>query len=119
MAQGWLAHYLPDGVIRSAGTAPKGVHPKSILAMAEVGIDISGHSSDHISEYLGEDWDLVVTVCDSAKETCPVVPGARRVVHHSFEDPDDETLSEEDQWALFRRVRDEVGEWARLLADTH
>ncbi|MBT8207707.1 MAG: arsenate reductase ArsC, partial [Acidimicrobiia bacterium] len=94
-------------------------HPKSILAMAEVGIDISGHTSDHISQYLGEDWDLVVTVCDSAKETCPVVPGARNVIHHSFDDPDDETLTEDQQWALFRRVRDEIGEWAQEFAQTN
>ncbi|NNC76098.1 MAG: arsenate reductase ArsC [Acidimicrobiia bacterium] len=120
MAHGWLQSLLgDDAIVQSAGTEPKGVHPKSILAMAEVGIDISGHTSDHISQYLGEDWDLVVTVCDSAKETCPVVPGARNVIHHSFDDPDDETLTEDQQWALFRRVRDEIGEWAQEFAQTN
>lgn len=117
MAQGWLAHLLGDEAeVASAGTAPGGVHPQAIAVMDEVGIDISHHTSDHVSHYLGEDWDLVVTVCDSARETCPVIPGARRTIHHSFQDPDDDSLPEDERWTLFRRVRDQIGEWARTLA---
>ena len=89
MAHGWMRHLGGSRVrVESAGTQPKGVHPMAIRVMAEVGIDLSTHTSDHVDRYVGEDFDLVVTVCDSARESCPVFPGAKRVIHHAFEDPD-------------------------------
>ena len=118
MAHGWLRHIGGDRVdVCSAGTEPKGVHPIAIEVMSEVGIDISGHTSDHVDRYLDDDFDLVLTVCDSAKESCPVVPGARRTIHRSFEDPDYPELSQSDLTDVFRRIRDEIGEYSRELLD--
>ena len=118
MAHGWLRQIGGDRVeVCSAGTEPKGVHPIAIQVMSEVGIDISGHTSDHVDRYLDDDFDLVLTVCDSAKESCPVVPGARRTIHRSFEDPDYPELSRSDLTDVFRRIRDEIGEYCRGLLD--
>lgn len=118
MAHGWLKTLGGDRVqICSAGTEPKGVHPIAIRVMEEVGVDISNHTSDHVDRYLEEDFDLVLTVCDSAREACPVFPGARRTIHHSFEDPDYPELSEDDLTQVFRRIRDEIGEHAGRLLD--
>ena len=78
MAHGWLWHLGDDGVaVASAGTEPKGVHPLAVSVMSEVGIDISGHSSDHVSECLASDFDAVVTVCDDAREACPILAGPK------------------------------------------
>ncbi len=118
MAHGWLRQIGGDRVeVCSAGTEPKGVHPIAIEVMSEVGIDISCHTSDHVDRYLDDDFDLVLTVCDSAKESCPVVPGARRTIHRSFEDPDYPELSQSDLTDVFRRIRDEIGEYSRELLD--
>ena len=116
MAHGWLAHFGGDGVeILSAGTQPKGVHPLSIELMGEAGVDIQHHTSDHLSQYLEQDFDAVITVCDHAQEACPVFPGAKRVVHRSFEDPDDTALAASDPEAFrarFCRIRDEIRDWS-------
>ncbi len=119
MAHGWLRKLGAARVeVSSAGTEPKGVHPIAVRVMHEVGIDISGHTSDHVDLYAGQHFELVLTVCDSAKESCPVFPGAARTLHHSFEDPDDPDLSEAELTAVFRRIRDEIGEYCgALLAD--
>ena len=83
--------------------------------MAEVGIDLSGHTSDHVDRCVGEDFDLVITVCDSARENCP---GAKRVIHHTFEDPDRPGVSEAELTEVFRRAKDEIGAFSRgLLAE--
>lgn len=123
MAHGWLQHLGGDAVeVRSAGTQPKGVHPLSIEVMREVGIDIAAHTSDHVDEYTDQHFDAAITVCDSAKEACPVFPHAARTIHHSFDDPDDktDTLSEDELLPTFRRVRDEIGEWAKaFIQDAH
>jgi len=99
---------------RSAGTAPAGrVHPLAVRAMAEVGIDISGGRPEHVEVYLHERWDLVVTVCDSAKEACPVFPQSVKTLHVSFPDPASAEGSEEERMVVFRRVRDDIAD--RLL----
>ena len=119
MAHGWLRRMGGERVaVESAGTAPKGLHPLSIRVMAEVGIDISGHTSDHVDRYVAQDFDLVLTVCDSARESCPVFPGAKRILHRDFEDPDQPGLDEDELLAVFRRVRDEIGEYSRELVDS-
>ncbi|MEM8782517.1 MAG: arsenate reductase ArsC [Planctomycetota bacterium] len=115
MAHGWLAHFGGEDVeVFSAGTKPGGVHPLSIRVMAEAGVDISGHTSDHLDAYLKQDFDAVVTVCDSAKEACPVFPGAKRTIHRAFPDPDDKTgtKTEAELLPVFRGVRDQIRDWA-------
>ena len=119
MAHGWLKSLGGQQVeVASAGVEPKGVHPLAIRAMAEVGIDISAHTSDYVDSYLGQDFDLVLTVCDSARERCPVIPGAKRVLHREFEDPDRPDLNASELYALFSRIRDEIGDYARELLAT-
>ena len=116
MAEGWLRHLGGVRVeVDSAGTDPKGVHPLAVRVMAEVGIDISGHTSDHVDRYVGQDYDLVVTVCDTARESCPVFPGARRRLHRAFEDPDYSWMSERELTGVFRRIRDEIESFCRAL----
>ncbi len=110
MAHGFLQRAMPDAEIFSAGTQPKGVHPTAIQVMNEAGIDISGHTSDHVDQYRDEAFDAVITVCDAAKEACPIFPGAKRTIHHSFDDPDGQATDE------FRRVRDEIKAWAKQFA---
>jgi arsenate reductase (thioredoxin) len=92
----------------SAGTEATHVRPLAIAAMAEVGIDISGHESKTLDRYLGEPFDAVVTVCDQAAEACPVFPGARRRLHWSFPDPSKATGTPEQQLAVYREVRDRI-----------
>ena len=88
MAEGWVRHDLGKKVeVFSAGTSPCMVHPLAIRVMAEAGVDISHHRSKGIAEFLGEAFDLVVTVCDSAREACPVFLGAKKLVHESIPDP--------------------------------
>ncbi len=114
MAHGWLHHLGGKRVAaRSAGTEPKGVHPAAIRVMAEVGIDISDHTSDHVDQYVDDDFDLVLTVCDHARETCPVFPGAQRTQHRAFEDPDYPWMDEGELTNVFRRIRDEIGDFSR------
>jgi len=115
MAEGWINRLLGDGwEARSAGTTPAArVHPLAIRAMAEAGVDISGGRPEHVGAFLNEPWDLVVTVCDSAREACPTFPRAVPKLHMSFFDPATAEGTEEHRMAVFRRVRDEIRE--RLL----
>lgn len=92
----------------SAGTEATLVRPLAIEAMGELGIDISGQTSKTLQRYLGEPFDEVITVCDTAAETCPVFPGAKRRRHWSFPDPSKATGSTEEQMAVYRRVRDDI-----------
>lgn len=92
----------------SAGTEVTRVHPLAVRALAEVGIDIAGARSKHLSEYLGQDFDYVVTVCDSAAESCPVFPGTPARIHWSFPDPSAATGTEEERFRAFQRVRDDI-----------
>jgi arsenate reductase len=110
MAEGFVNHLL-DGrwVARSAGTRPAaGVHPLAVRAMAEVGVDVSASEPEIVDRYLAESWDLVVTVCDSAKESCPTFPRPVETVHIPFDDPADAQGTDEEKMAVFRRVRDEI-----------
>ena len=92
----------------SAGMEATQVRPLAIRAMAELGIDISGQQSKTLDRYLGEPFDDVITVCDAANEACPIFPGAKQRRHWSFEDPSKATGSEDEQLAVYRRVRDEI-----------
>lgn len=109
MAEGLLRHLGGIGFdVFSAGTEATRVRPLAIRAMAELGLDISGHASKSLDRYLGEPFDAVITVCDDANETCPVFPGAGRRLHWSFDDPSKATGTEDEQLATYRRVRDEI-----------
>lgn len=109
MAEGLLRHLAGDRFeVHSAGTEATHVRPRAIVAMREIGVDISGQESKTLDRYLGEPFEYVVTVCDDANEACPVFPGAKNRLHWSFEDPSKATGSEEERLAVFRRVRDEI-----------
>jgi arsenate reductase (thioredoxin) len=109
MAEGLLRHDAGDRFeVESAGTKPGTVRPEAIAAMQEVGIDISAQRSKHVDEFEGQRFDSVITVCDNAKEQCPVYFGAAERLHRSFEDPAAIEGSGEERRALFRRVRDEL-----------
>jgi arsenate reductase len=113
MAEGWLRHLAGNRYESlSAGAKPSGyVHPLAIKAMAEAGVDISRHRSKSIVEFEGQTLDVLVTVCDNARESCPVFAGAKRTIHHSFDDPAHATGNDEEKLCVFRRVRDEIRAW--------
>ncbi|QDT92635.1 arsenate reductase ArsC [Gimesia algae] len=93
----------------SAGSNPSGyVHPLAIEAMRELDIDLSENTSKHLDQFTDQQFDLVVTVCDNAKESCPVFSGATQTLHWPFDDPADATGSDEEKMKTFRRVRDEI-----------
>jgi arsenate reductase len=121
MAEGW-ARRLKSGVIdaRSAGIEPHGVNPLAVAAMAEVGIDIAGQRSKHVDEVAGASFDYVVTLCDDARESCPVFTGAARVVHRGFDDPPRlarDAPTEAAALEHYRRVRDEIRDFVSGLPD--
>jgi arsenate reductase len=101
----------------SAGTQPSCVRPEAIAAMAEIGVDISGHRSKSVDEFIGQPLDFAITVCGGAKETCPVFPGNVRRLHWPFDDPASAQGSEEARMAVFRRVRDEIHQRIMLFLD--
>jgi arsenate reductase (thioredoxin) len=112
MAEGLLRHDAGDRFeVFSAGTKPGHVRPEAITAMRELGIDISGHRSKSVDEFSGRQFDYVLTVCDNARENCPIFPGTAVMVHHNSEDPAALQGSEEERLACFRRVRDEIREY--------
>jgi arsenate reductase len=111
--------HLAEGILRSAGgdffrvasagSKPAGyVHPLAIQAMLEIGIDISGHHSKHMDEFLTQQVETVITVCGNADQACPVFPGQVNRYHWGFDDPAHATGSEDQQLAVFRHVRDEI-----------
>ena len=117
MAEGWLRHLAGEQVqVSSAGTKPAGLNPVAVRVMREAGVDISAHHSKHIDDVKGRDFLFVITVCDAAREACPVFPGALYQLHWSFEDPASATGSEEERLQVFRRVRDEIRERVTAFA---
>lgn len=109
MAEGLLRHDAGERfTVESAGTMPSAVRPEAIAVMKEVGIDITSHRSKHVDEFAGKNFDYVLTVCDNAKESCPVFFGKATRLHHSFDDPAAVEGSEETRLAAFRKVRDEL-----------
>jgi arsenate reductase len=110
LAEGILQDALgPAWKVASAGSKPAGyVHPLAIRAMAEIGIDISSHHSKHLEQFLDDNVETVITVCGNADQACPLFPGQRNRHHWGFDDPAHATGTEEEQMAVFRRVRDEI-----------
>ena len=114
MAEGDLRALAGDRFeVESAGTEETRVNPLAIRAMAEVGIDLSGHRSKTLDRFLGERWDYVITVCDSANQRCPVFPRSGRRLHWSFEDPSEASGPEDERLRVFRRIRDEISAQVR------
>lgn len=114
MAEGLLRHDAGDRFdVESAGTKPGRVRPEAIAVMKELGIDISGHRSKSVDEFRDNSFDYVLTVCDNAKESCPIYPGHANRLHHSFEDPAAVEGSEEQRLNAFRVVRDRIRQYLR------
>lgn len=100
--------------VYSAGSQPSGyVHPGAVEAMREIGVDISGHTSKSLRQFIGQPFDYVLTVCDNAAEACPVFPGRAMRFHRDFPDP--AKAPAEDQPTQFRRVRDDIADWLREI----
>lgn len=109
MAEGLLRHDAGGRFdVESAGAKPRQVRPEAIAVMREIGIDISGHRSKHVDEFVGQDFDYVLTVCDNANESCPVFPGKTHRLHRNFDDPAAVEGTEDARLAVFRRVRNEI-----------
>jgi len=110
MAHGFLQSFDKNIEVYSAGTEPaKQVNQKAVKVMKEVGIDISHHTPKMVDQYLNDEWDFVITVCDHANETCPLFSGkVKHRLHMGFEDPSHATGTDEFIWSEFRRVRDEI-----------
>jgi arsenate reductase len=119
MAEGWAKQYLGDNwEVRSAGIETHGLNPNAVKAMQEAGIDISNHTSDLIDlEYLNSS-DLVVTLCGDAADKCPVTPPTVKRVHWGFDDPAKAQGTEVEKWAVFQRVRDQIGDRIKHFAET-
>jgi arsenate reductase (thioredoxin) len=115
MAEGILRHDGGDVFdVFSAGTKASFVRPEAIQAMNEIGVDISNHRSKSIDEFIGQQFDYVITVCDNAKESCPVFPGNAALIHQNFEDPPSPGVGDDEfRLAVFRRVRDEIRQWMK------
>jgi arsenate reductase (thioredoxin) len=117
MAEGLLRHLAGDRFeVESAGTQASFVRPEAIAAMREIGIDISGHRSKNVDEFEGRHFDYLITVCDNARESCPVFFTDASKLHHSFEDPATSTGSDEERLAVYRRVRDELKAYLQTFA---
>lgn len=109
MAEGLLRHLSDGGIeVHSAGTNPKGLNPHAVRAMAERGIDISHHASKDVERFAGWSFDCVVTVCDHARQVCPVFPGAVEQIHWSIPDPAEAGGSDDEILSAFRAARDDL-----------
>jgi arsenate reductase len=111
MAEGFLNTFYKDKYeASSAGTDPTEINPYAVEVMKELGIDISNNRSKSIEEFRNSIFDIVVTVCDNAKETCPFFPG-KKIIHESFPDPSMDKTNVEDILTNFRKTRDEIKDW--------
>ena len=116
MAEGLLASFSSNTKVYSAGTKPEKVNPFAIKAMAEIGIDISKNTSNHVDEYIAVDFDYVFTVCDNAKEICPIYPKAKQMIHKSFMDPANARGTEKEQLKVYIQVRDQISDYFKAFA---
>jgi len=117
MAEGLLSYFSENTKVYSAGTKPEKVNPFAIKAMGEMGIDISKNTSNHADEYANIDFDYVFTVCDNAKEICPIYPKAKQMIHHSFTDPADATGAEQEQLKVYIKVRNQLSDYFKAFAE--
>ncbi len=118
MAQGLANHYKADQIeAYSAGTNPCYVHPKAVEVMAEIGIDISHHTSKHLNDLRDINFDYVITVCDNAKQNCPLYIGSAKKLHKSFPDPASPADDPRQKLENFRRVRDMIKNFVLTLPE--
>jgi arsenate reductase len=121
MAEGWARALVADRIdARSAGVTPHGLDPRAVAVMAEAGVDISGRRSKHVDDLAGIPFDVVITVCDAARESCPVFPATTRTIHRSFEDPPHlarNATTHEEALMHYRRVRDEIRAFVEALPE--
>ncbi|NML63916.1 arsenate reductase ArsC [Hymenobacter sp. RP-2-7] len=116
LLHGYLQQLLgPRARVYSAGVEMHGLNPRAVHVMAEDGVDISQHTSNHVEEYAAVPFDYVLTVCDHAQEVCPVFSSSAKKLHHNFPDPAKATGSEEDIMQQFRSVRDQVKQYAQAF----
>ena len=121
MAEGYLKQFANGKAnIYSAGIETHGLNPGAVAIMKEDGIDINGHTSNHVDEYQGIDWDFIITVCDHANENCPFIaaPNAQRL-HHNFFDPSKVVGSEEEKHAAFEKARNEIKDYCRNFIEVN
>ena len=117
MAEGFMRHIAGGSCeVFSAGVNPTRINPLAIKAMAEVGVDISRQQSTSVREYLGDRFDYVITVCDNARQNCPVFPGKHERIHWDLRDPAEATGDKEGQMTVFRKVRDQIKDHIREFA---
>ena len=120
MAEGYLRHFAKHrATIYSAGIETHGVNPLAIKVMAEDGIDISNHTSNHVNEYIDIDFDLILTVCNNAEENCPYFPSKALRFHYNFPDPAKKTGTEEEILNEFREVRDQIKAYTEKFLKVH
>ncbi|NBA88949.1 arsenate reductase ArsC [Emticicia sp. CRIBPO] len=120
LAEGYLRHFGGENVsVFSAGVETHGVNPRAVATMKEDGIDISGHTSNHVDEYAAIDFDFVITVCDNARERCPYFPTNAVKFHHNFPDPAKFQGTEDEVLAEFRRVREMIKTYCRDFISEH
>jgi len=120
MAEGYLRYFAGDkAYIYSAGVEARGVNSLAMTVMQEDGIDISGHTSNHMREYHLIDFDFVLTLCDPAKESCPLLPKNIKQIHVTFDDPGKATGSHEKRMQKFRKVRDEIKAFTKQFAEEY
>lgn len=109
LAEGIMRHFRGNEfTVFSAGTVPKGLNPKSVQVLQEIGVDSSGQRSKHLDEFKDQTFDYVVTLCDSAARNCPFFYGGTKIIHHGFADPDAVNGTDEDILASFRTIRDQI-----------
>ena len=119
MAEGLLKYFSPNTLVYSAGTKPEAVNLFAVEAMANIGIDIANFKSNHADEYADFDFDFVFTVCDNAKEICPIYPKAKQLIHHSFSDPADAIGTKDEQLLVYSQVRDQIKEYMQNFAENN
>ena len=119
MAEGWARHLKSDVIeAYSGGVCPVGVSSRAMQVMAEAGVDISSQISDHVDDFLEIDFDYVITLCDNARERCPIFSRKARVIHKPFEDPTFVVGNTDEIMRAFRRARDLIGEFVETLPES-
>ena len=120
MAHGYLSALQDSAAVYSAGIETHGLNPGAVAIMGEDGIDISTHTSNHVDEYSGIDWDFIITVCDHANENCPFIPAPNATrLHHNFFDPSKVEGTEEEKHAAFLKAREAIKEYVQEFISQH